>query len=202
MGQSQLQRGGAPGPAALKRRFSVSAPRDWRGSTTRSALGTGLDEPNGCGSSGVSESIGSQARQPRLCGGAWRIQCAGGAALVVVRRQRYCAWDCPCDAARAAAAQWAAAMLETSSCAIAAGLFLPQSEQPNRRRKPVALRAGWDARWPSGDCSERVSVQQTEMRNRVRIIRYAAVNQARAWPALYKAKCRGKSAWGVRKGDE
>ena len=29
---------------------------------------------------------------------------------------------------------------------VAAGSFLPQPEQPNRRCKPVALRAGWDAR--------------------------------------------------------
>ena len=30
---------------------------------------------------------------------------------------------------------------------LAAGLFLPQPEQPNQRRKPVALRAGWDMRY-------------------------------------------------------
>ena len=197
-----MQRGGAPGPAALKRRFQVSALRHWHSSASRSALGTGLDEPNLCGSSGVSESIGSQARRPSPCGGARRNQCVGWRLVWWCAAGGNCAWDCPCNGARAAAALGAAAMLETSSCAIAAGLFLPQPEQPNRRRKPVALRAGWDARLPSGESSERVGVQQTEMRNRVRIIRYAAVIQASAWPLCTQKQFSGNSAWGVRKDDE
>ena len=78
MGQSQLQRGGAPGPAALKRRFSVSAPRDWRGSTTRSALGRGSTNPMGADRHGSPRALALRHGSPGRAVGPAAASASGG----------------------------------------------------------------------------------------------------------------------------
>ena len=195
VGQSRQQRDGAPGPAALVRRFHVSAPRQRRGGTGRAEPGTGHDEPNLCGSSGGSP----RAAALRHGGPSVRWRPAQSvrreAAWVVVRRQKNVrVWLPMSHHPRGSSSRrrryWRPAPAPRGGVVFATA----GTAEPAAQTSCAQGRVG-RAWCPLSESSERSSVQQTEMRNRVRIIRSGAVRG----PRIKQPECRGKPADGRTK---